>query len=305
MLTTRARIALGLLAVAGAWGLPQPGPAAEPESTWGGNPLVSFEARYRWLLEELRLAEQVFSPVSDEELREAWLGALFGRKAWEEVPAPLPEASRLWLQELLDAEQPRPFDGQASGQLEGPWGTLKTQSQVEAAPPDAGVRGAERWQTEESLQVPVAGPLYVFGQFRGGYNTWTAQEASLTGRTGVGCKLRPVRGGEVVLSGASVKSYAEDPLRPERLPREKSQMVVELQANYLLFGPLKVEYQGAATPALDPLEHNRLDQDVRLAIPLGNGGHFRVGAKHSWEAQPTTRPWTDGMQLYLGVGLKR
>jgi hypothetical protein len=227
--------------------------------------------------------------VPEVETREAWLGALFGRKAREEVPAGLPSF----------------FDGRATGQLEGPWGILKAQSQVESAPPDAGVRDAERWQTEESMQVPVAGPLYLFGQFRAGHNTWTAQETSLTGRTGVGCKFRPIPGGELVVSGASVKSYAEDPLRPELLPREKSQMVLELQANYAVFGPVKVEYQGAATPALDPLERNRLNQDVRFAIPLGKGGHIRLGARHNWEAQPTPRPWTDGMQLYLGVGLKR
>ncbi len=296
-------MALWLLAVAGAWGLPRPVAATDPEPTWGRNPLPSLEARYRWLGEERRPAEPSPSPPGDGrpafigsapalsagELREAWLGGLLGRQSREEQPAGLPSF----------------FNGQARGQLQGPWGTFKAQSQVEAAPPDAGVRDAERWQTEEALQVPVAGPLYLFGQFRAGYNTWTAQEASLTGRTGVGCKLKPIPGGELVVSGASVKSYAEDPLRPEQLPREKSQMVLELQANYAVFGPVKLEYQGAATPALDPLERNRLNQDVRFAIPLGKDGHIRLGARHNWEAQPTPRPWSEGMQLYLGVGLKR
>ncbi len=82
-------------------------------------------------------------------------------------------------------------------------------------------------------------------------------------------------------------------------------MVVELQARYQLLGPLKVEYDGTALPALTPLDRHRLNQDVRFAIPLGNAGQIRLGARHAWEEQPVPRPWTEGMQLYLGVGLKR
>src|SRR5262249_7768924 len=223
------------------------------------------------------------------------------------VAVPAPSDQRLlWLDTLLEAPRKAPeFDGKASGQLDGPLWSLKTQLQVEAAPPTADIGGAERWQTEEALNVPVAGPVYLIGQFNAGYNTWTGQQMTMTGRTGVGCKFRPLPGGEVVLCGARVLNYAEDPLRPQRVPTEKSQLVLELQANYALFGRVERVSRGPAAPALDPREHNRLNQDVRFAIPLGKAGQIRLGAKHSWEEQPVPKPWTDGMQLYLGVGLKR
>jgi hypothetical protein len=206
---------------------------------------------------------------------------------------------------LEKASEAPDFNGQASSQLEGPWGSLKSQLQVEAARA-AEVREAERWQAEQNLQVPVAGALYVYGQVSANYNTWTAQQKSLSGRTGVGFKLKPLANSEIVLSGGSVTNYSADPLQPMRLPVEKSQLIVELQARYSLLGALKLEYQGSAMPALDPLDHNRVQQDFRFALPLGSLGDVRVGAKHQWEDVPgPPRPWTDGMQLYFGLGLKR
>jgi hypothetical protein len=192
-----------------------------------------------------------------------------------------------------------------NSQVDGPWGSLKAKLEVDPAQA-AELRDAERWQAEQNLQIPVAGPLYVFGQVKAGCNTWTAQERTLAGRTGIGCKLRPVAGGEIILSGGSQTNYTEDPLQPKRLPVEKSQLILELQANYSLLGALKLEYQGSATPALDPLDRNRVQHDFRFAVPLGRAGDFRLGAKQLWEEQPgATRPWTDNMQLYFGVGLKR
>jgi hypothetical protein len=201
---------------------------------------------------------------------------------------------------------PREFDGKTSAQLQGPWGSLKGKLEVESAARDLNGRSAENWQAEQALQVPVAGPLYVFGKVNYGYNTWTAQQMTLSGRSGVGCKLRPVQGGEIVLTGGSLLNHQADPLQPNRLAQEKSQLVLELQARYSLLGALKLEYQGAAMPALDPLDHNRVQQDVHFALPLGQGGDLQLGAKHQWEGVTgPPRPWTDGMQLYLGVGLKR
>jgi hypothetical protein len=233
------------------------------------------------------------------------LGSRWQDRLREKIPEWTRRQSGLGTDGEPEADPAAPFPGKVNTQLDGPWGSLKGQLQVDPAQA-AEVRDAERWQAEQALQVPVAGPLYVFGQVNAGCNTWTAQQRKLGGRTGIGCKLHPVTGSEIVLSGVSQANYSEDPLQPKLLPVAKSQLIVELQANYSLLGALKLEYQGSAMPALDPLDHNRVQQDFRFAVPLGRAGDLRLGAKHQWEEQPgVARPWTDGMQIYFGLGLKR
>jgi hypothetical protein len=228
---------------------------------------------------------------------------------WKRLREKIPEwTSRLsgsGTDDEPQADPATPFPGKVNTQLDGPWGSLKAKLEVDPANA-AEVRDAECWQAEQALQLTVAGPLYVFGQINAGYNTWTAQQRTLGGRTGIGCKLKPLAGSEIVLSGSSQANYSEDPLQPKLLPVAKSQLVLELQANYSLLGALKLEYQGSAVPALDPLDHSRVQHDFRFAVPLGRAGDLRLGAKHQWEDQPgVTRPWIDGMQLYFGLGLKR
>jgi hypothetical protein len=233
------------------------------------------------------------------------LGPGWAERLREKIPEWTRRPSGTGTNDDPQADPASPFPGKVNTQLDGPWGSLKAKLEVDAAQ-SAEVRDAERWQAEQALQVPVAGPLYVFGQVNAGYNTWTAQQRTLGGRTGIGCKVRPIAGSEIVLSGSSQANYSEDPLQPKLLPVAKSQLVLELQANYSLLGALKLEYQGSAMPALDPLDHSRVQHDFRFAVPLGRAGDLRLGAKHQWEDQPgVTRPWIDGMQLYLGLGLKR
>src|SRR5204863_1449987 len=98
------------------------------------------------------------------------------------------------------------------------------------------------------------GPLFVYGRFNAGYNTVMTQEMKWVGLTGIGCKVAPFGGAELQLRGGSRVTHAEDPLRPVRLPREQSQMLLELEARCPLLGPVHLEYVGAAVPALDPLE---------------------------------------------------
>ena len=110
---------------------------------------------------------------------------------------------------------------------------------------------------------------------------------------------------QILVTQCGVDTHAEDPLRPLRLASEKSQMLLELEARCLLLGPVQLEYVGAAIPALDPLERNRIDQDLRFAVPLGQAGQLRLGAKCTWQDLTAPKSWNDGMQLYLGVGLRR
>jgi hypothetical protein len=163
----------------------------------------------------------------------------------------------------------------------------------------------DRWQTDEALRLPVLGPLYVFGQVGAVYNTESAQEMKVKSCTGLGCRLAFWQGAEVQFRGGPAVSHAADPLRPERLPRESSDLLLQLQARTPLVGPLKLEYDGTALPALGPLERNRVNHDLRFALPLGETGHFHFGAKHKWEDTPAPRPLTDGMEVYIGVGLRR
>jgi hypothetical protein len=158
------------------------------------------------------------------------------------------------------------------------------------------------WQTDQAWRCPLAGPLFAFGQL-GANSTETAQkDMKVAGKYGLGCKWAPAEGAEFVLRGGPSLTYT-DPLRPERT-QEKSEWLVEVQARWPLFGPVGLEYQGAAAPALTPLDHDWLSHDLRLAVPVGAAGKFRVGARGRWDDSGNAKPPPDAMQLYLGLELK-
>src|SRR5262249_29974816 len=93
-----------------------------------------------------------------------------------------------------------------------------------------------------------------------------------------------------------------DPLRPERA-QEHSELLVEVQGRLpLLFGA-GLEYQGSAVPALTPLAHDQITQDLRLALPVGSTGKLRLGARRRWENFAEPRATPDSMQLYMGLEL--
>lgn len=155
------------------------------------------------------------------------------------------------------------------------------------------------WQTDESLQLPVLGPFFAFGQCGAAPDTSPSRELRVSSRGGIGCKMQVLPGAELQMRGGPVMTFRE------RLGGEEAQWLVEVQAKYALPLSLGLEYQGAALPALNPAARDRVTQDVRVAVPLGDSGQFRLGARHQWENAPTYRPWGEGMQLYLGVELKR
>lgn len=198
--------------------------------------------------------------------------------------------------------------GQARKQQErisGPFGTVT--SQVLVRDPDAlraQPAAGDEWRTDESWHCEVAGPLYLFGQLGAGCDPIIAQELRMSGRSGVGWKLPPlVPGADVHLRGGPALSVT-DPLRSEPT-KSHPELFFEVQARYTLPWNMGLEYQGSATPSFNPQEHDRINQDVRLAVPLGRAGSFRVGAKHQWEHGEPLKPLLDGMQLYLGVELGR
>jgi hypothetical protein len=185
------------------------------------------------------------------------------------------------------------------------WGSMELEMMLENVdnPPRDSL--GDRWQTKKALQVDMAGPFFAFGEFNAGYNTISAQEMKMSGGTGLGLKLAAWDSGEVSLKGGSQVNYFQDPLRPDHSQSDKSRLLFGLECQYAIVGPLKLEYSGSAVPAMSPLESNRISQDIRLMLPLGNNGHFRIGAKRYWDSQPAYRATPDANQIYLGVGLTR
>jgi hypothetical protein len=158
------------------------------------------------------------------------------------------------------------------------------------------------WKTDQNWQLSLAGPVFVFGQFGAAPDPVTNDELKLQGKTGVGCKVPVPFGIEVQLRGGRSLTY-NDPLGSDH--GERSKVFVELQCRCPLPGQLGLEYQGSAVPALTPAERDRINQDLGLALPVGDAGKLRLGAKHQWESVPTTTrsSWLDGMQLYVGFEL--
>jgi hypothetical protein len=159
----------------------------------------------------------------------------------------------------------------------------------------------ERWQTEESWQLMSNSPVYLFGQVGAGWNATAEGERNLVSQTGLAWKVAAWPVGDVVFRSGPKVTYADS--RRNEGQRERSELLLEMQYRCPLPGRVNVEYLSSAVPAFTPLEKDRVDQDLRLAFPLGRGGQLRLGAKHSWENLGVPKPWTDSMQFYLGLAL--
>jgi Protein of unknown function, DUF481 len=186
----------------------------------------------------------------------------------------------------------------------GDWGSLTATSVVgDATAPTAWEDPLQhpQWKTDGAWRYSVTGPLFVFGQFGGAGTEIAQQDTKMAGRTGVGCKWTPVEDAEfVVRSGPSV-TYS-DPLRPDRT-KERSEWLVEVQAHWPILGKIGLDYQATAAPALSPLEHDWINNDLGLAAPLGSNGKVRLGARHRWDNVADPKSTLDSMQLYFGLEL--
>jgi hypothetical protein len=243
------------------------------------------------------------------------VGGDFGAAtAWPLPRTPLLEATALPSQPVIreiDQSQPAPDpqwgleartgnEHHLQAEEKVPWASLAysvAQGSGNPYDPAAG----DRWKTEESLKVTLPGTVSVFGQVGAGRDPLGEQDWSLSSQTGLAWKVPGWPIGEVQFRGGP-KVTCNDSRRTDRL-REKSELLVEMLCSCPLPGRVKVEYQSSAVPALSPVEHDRVDQDLRVAFPVA-GGQLRMGAKHSWEnLGGVAKPWTDGMQLYLGLAL--
>jgi hypothetical protein len=158
------------------------------------------------------------------------------------------------------------------------------------------------WQADEAWKLGLTGPVFVFGQASAAAEDAMEQDAHMTGHTGLACQL-PLPAGELLLRGGPNVTYT-DPLRQDRA-RERSEMLLEVQGRYpLLFG-VHLEFDGAASPALSPLDRDWVSHEIRLALPFGSAGMVKLGARQRWENIVEQRPTTDGAQLFLGLEFKR
>jgi hypothetical protein len=227
------------------------------------------------------------------------------RRQWAGVEHPLfvePDAPA----DPWEALAPRQEDGRrkAKGGLsdEG----LQLDSSVVVTDPgrDDGLPAVPHaWATNETLKVEMFGPFFLYGQFGATSDSTENQRLSMTGRTGVACKLVPWQKAEVLLRGGPVMRYADpsDPVPVE----EQTRLALELRASTPLVGPLKVEYNGTALPALTSLERERINQDFRLAVQFNADTQVHVGTRYRWEGPFDATPLAERMQLYLGMTLKR
>jgi hypothetical protein len=185
---------------------------------------------------------------------------------------------------------------QQKTQTDGEWVAVTSNVTLDAPPAWDDPLPRREWKRQDDVKVSVAGPLFVFGQVGAGAESVEQRDMKVSGKTGLACKLTLGTDGEVVLrSGPSVT--CSDPMR---FDRTKSEWLVEVQARWPLLASINLEYQGTASPALTPVDHDRINQDLGLALPLGTGGKLRLGARHQWENSLTPKPTADSMQLYLG-----
>jgi hypothetical protein len=226
-----------------------------------------------------------------------------GRPAVELTSASGPPEFYPWAEGAPGSREPR----QVQNQSAGVWGSLTAKVVChEGRPPAAAWEEPLRkqaWQTEEAWKLPLTGPVFVFGQLGANSEETAQQDMKVAGRTGLACKLPVGSAAELVVRSGPGLSCT-DPLRPPHA-RERSDWLVEVQARLpLLFG-IGLEYQGSAAPSLNPQDPDQVNQDLRLAFPVGGAGKVQVGARHRWQNTPDPRPGSDGMQLYLGLELAR
>jgi hypothetical protein len=189
----------------------------------------------------------------------------------------------------------------------GDWGSLNSQMIV---PEGRQVFSWEdplhkrQWQTDEAWKYTVLGPFSLYGQVNAVTGEVQQQDVQVAGKTGLACSVPTgIPAAALILRSGPSISYS-DALRPDRL-RERAEWLLEVEGRVPLIGGIGLEFQGAALPALNPLDHDRVMQDLRLAFPMGSTGKLKLGAKRQWETTPAARVLNDSTQLYLGLELTR
>ena len=184
-----------------------------------------------------------------------------------------------------------------------PWATVSSEVVVRAPePPREAPFERGEWSHENKLEIPVTGPLTLFGQANLSGDYSADQNMTVVSRTGLEWKMPLGEGSAFELRGGSALKYS-DAMHLTHT-QEPGTVLLELEAKMPLLAGVGLEYSGHAQPALTPVDHPKLDQDLGLAFPV-SGGKFKLGAKHHWEQLQTPQPWNGNMELYVGVEIGR
>jgi hypothetical protein len=182
--------------------------------------------------------------------------------------------------------------------------------QITMSDPDELLHPGRRreWQTDESVRMSLAGPLFVFGQFGASSPSVDEQQPPRwQGKYGVGVKLKPGIVDELqVRGGPTVRS--DDTGRLARGPAgEPSELFLEAvtKVGLPVLGPLNVEYLNTATPSPTHHERSLFNQEFRLARPLTGGGQVHLGARYRPDDSSVADSWVEHMQVFMGFELKR
>jgi hypothetical protein len=195
----------------------------------------------------------------------------------------------------------------AKSKADGEWGALTSKVALRERDDPLDPSRCNTWETDESVRMPVAGSLFLFGQLGASSPSVEQQQHKWLGKTGVGVKLKPWLLEEVQVRGGPAVRYDDTGTLSRGQSPERSELFLEAVTKLPLpvVGPLNVEYTSYAVPAATASDRNQINQDFKVALPLSGGGQVHVGAKYKWENAPSSTPWVDRMQLYMGVQLNR
>ncbi len=159
----------------------------------------------------------------------------------------------------------------------------------------------------KSLSVPLANSIFLFGQVQKDQD-WMPLPTTgkMIGDTGVAWKLPSLAGAELLFRCGPEMTYEKALRSPDRsgVPVRSQWLRLDLQARWSLLGPVGLECQGTAIPALSDYERDRIIQDIRAVVPVGKSGQFQLGAKRIWENNPAdAKPWSEETQFYGGLKL--
>jgi hypothetical protein len=188
-----------------------------------------------------------------------------------------------------------------------PWDPPPLSTSLDPAVPGGPSATESELPANKSLRVPLADSIFLFGQVQKDQD-WMPLPTTgrMIGDTGFAWKLPNLAGAELLFRCGPEMTYDKALRSPDRsvMPVRSQWLRLDLQARWSLLGPVGLECQGTAIPALADYERDRIIQDIRAVVPVGKSGQLQLGAKRIWENNPAdSKPWSEETQFYAGFKL--